>query len=599
MKKFILLLLFAFCMQPLYADSVTYSLSFTEPQAHYANVDILLENTRGGDLEVSMPVWAPGSYLVREFSRMVESVSAEDVKTKRSLIVEKINKNTWRVKSGKTYGNIRISYKVYAFELTVRTSFIDQEHAYLNGTSVFMRVKDYENMEHQVHVTPWSEWKTISVALDPVSEKDPWKRKADNYDELVDAPFEMGNHLVFSFVAAGVPHEVAMVGEGNYDVERLKKDMAKVVEECTSIFGEHPCKQYLFIVHNLTSGGGGLEHLNSTTLQTNRWSYSSETAYAGFMSLVAHEYFHLWNVKRLRPQPLGPFNYDEENYTTLLWIAEGFTAYYDDLIAKRCGFYSEKEYLKTLAGNFSYVANIKGGPFQSLSESSFDAWIKFYRSHENSNNSTVSYYTKGGVMGAVLDLMIRNATGGKKSLDDVFREMYLLYYKKLNRGYSEQEFIQVVNKVSGRDFTAFFKEYVNGVKAYPMADLMKETGLLLTDLNTKQVIPYLGINTNTSGGKLVASSIDRGSPAWKAGVNVNDELLAVDHYRLSDDLSKVISTKKPGDKINLLVSRAGFIKTISLDLEASPFVKYSLEWETQLSDQQKKNVSGWLSAAAD
>lgn len=598
MKKKLILLLLLFCNQLFAADIVTYSLSFSEPQAHYVDVEMLLENWKGGDVEVSMPVWAPGSYLVREFSRMVESVKANDPMSKREFPVEKLNKNTWRVKAGKA-ATVRLSYRVYAFELTVRTSFVDEEHAYLNGTSIFMSVKGRENNEHQVHIQPAAAWKTISVALDRLKANDPWKVKAENYDMLVDAPFEIGNHLVFNFTAAGVPHEVAMVGEGNYDVERLKKDMTKVVEECTRIFGEHPCQRYVFIVHNLTSGGGGLEHLNSTTLQTNRWSYTSESAYAGFMSLVAHEYFHLWNVKRLRPQPLGPFNYNSENYTSLLWIAEGFTAYYDDLIAKRCGFYSEKEYLKTLAGNFSYAMNIKGAPFQSLSESSFDAWIKFYRSHENSNNSSVSYYTKGGVMGALLDLMIRNATGGNKSLDHVFSEMYQLYFKKLSRGYTESEFIQMVNKVAGRDFSSFFKDYINDVKVFPLADLTKESGLVLKDLNAGQIIPYLGINTNFTGGKLMVTSIDRGSAAWNAGVNVNDELLAVDHYRVTDDLTKLIAARKPGDKIELLVSRAGFIKKINLTVEGSPFVKYALEWEAERSPQQKKNTTGWLESTVN
>lgn len=598
MRKILFTLVLLHYSTALWAGHIQYQLRFTEPQAHYADVDMLVKEWSGGDMEVSMPVWAPGSYLVREFSRMVEAVTATDVNSNAVLPVQKTNKNTWRIKVGKTSA-VKVSYRVYAFELTVRTSFIDQEHAYLNGTSIFMRVNGKENLEHRVTVMPFAGWKVMSVALDRVSASDPWQVSAPDYDALADAPFEIGNHLVFSFTAAGVPHEVAMVGEGNFEVERLKKDMARVAEECTAIFGEHPCKRYVFIVHNLTSGGGGLEHMNSTTLQTNRWSYNSESTYAGFMSLVAHEYFHLWNVKRLRPRPLGPFNYDEENYTTLLWVSEGFTAYYDDLIATRCGFNTGKEYLKTLAGNFSYSANIRGGAYQSLSESSFDAWIKFYRSHENSSNSTVSYYTKGAAMGAVLDLLIRQATAGNASLDVVMREMYRLYFKKLNRGFTQQELLKVINQVSGKDFTVFFSDYIDGVKVYPFADLMKQTGLLLSDLNAKQLITYAGINTTMSGGKLTVASIDRGSPAWVAGVNVNDELIAMDQYRIGDDLSKWITMKAPGDRVKLIVSRAGFIKNIDLVLAGSPFVKYTLDWEAELTDQQKKVISGWLTLPKD
>jgi predicted metalloprotease with PDZ domain len=410
----------------------------------------------------------------------------------------------------------------------------------------------------------------------------------------VDAPFEIGNHIVFDFTAAGVRHEVAMFGEGNYNIERLKKHMTTVVEKSTAVFGEHPCKYYLFIVHNLTSGGGGLEHKNSTTLQTNRWSYGSESSYAGFMSLVAHEYFHLWNVKRLRPQPLGPFNYDEENYTSMLWIAEGFTAYYDDLLAKRCGFYSENEYLKTLAGNISYVDNIRGGPYQSLAESSFDAWIKYYRPNENSGNSSVSYYTKGGVMGAMLDLQIRKVTANKKSLDDVFREMYLLYAKKLDRGYTEAEFIAMVNKISGKDFTAFFNDYVNGVKTVPFASMLQESGLVLNDLNKKQPAMWIGVTTSSSTGKLSVSAIERGSPAWVAGVNTGDEVLALDEYRVNDDLSKLLAMKGKGDKVTLLVSRNGFVKSFTMDVLSAPHVKYELSLASTATEEQKAMFNNWL-----
>ncbi len=587
MRYFLLLLCCALTGQ-LSAAGLNYELSFTEPQAHYADVNISVSGCRSRELVISMPVWAPGSYLVREFTRFVEEVKATDGANGKTLPLVKLSKNSWKISTGGASA-LNISYRVYAYELSVRTSFIDAEHAYLNGTSIFMKVSGFEQSYCTVKVNPYASWKKMSVALNPVL-SNPWLVAASDYDELVDAPFEIGNHLVFSFTSSGVPHEVAMFGEGNFDVERLKKDMARITAECAAVFGEHPCKRYVFIIHNLTSGGGGLEHKNSTTLQTNRWSYSSESGYNGFLSLVAHEYFHLWNVKRLRPVPLGPFDYNQENYTTLLWIAEGFTAYYDDLIVKRCGFTSENEYLKTLAGNISYAVNIKGAPYQSLSESSFDAWIKYYRSWENANNSTVSYYTKGGVVGAMLDLSIRKETGGKASLDDVFREMYLLYAKKLDRAYTEQEFIAMVNKVCGKDMSGFFRDYVNGTKMFPFAAFMGEMGMKLTDLNAGQSLPYLGITSGLTSGKLTVTGVDRGSPAWTEGVNVNDELIALDDYRLSDDLSKFLAMKTPGEKVKLLVSRSGYLKSFLLEVKQSPFVKFTLESAGETSAPLK----GWL-----
>lgn len=585
----LLLSLTPFCLK---AD-VRFTLSFPEPQTHYVKVDMEVE-TRSSELDLRMPVWAPGSYLVRDFSRNLEQLEARDASGKRANII-RTAKNGWKL-SGLKPGKVKVSYQVYAFELTVRTSFIDAEHAYLNGTSIFLFSESSMREKHIVRVIPHSAWKKMSVALDPLNSSNPWEVTATDYDVLVDSPFEIGNHTLLSFTAAGIPHEVALFGEANYDAERLKKDMARIVEECAAIFGSHPCKRYLFIVHNLPSGGGGLEHLNSTTLQTGRWSYGSESSYNGFLSLVAHEYFHLWNVKRLRPVPLGPFDYNAENYTSLLWIAEGFTAYYDDLIVRRCGFTSENEYLKTLAGNISYSDNIRGREYQTLAESSFDAWIKFYKPSENSNNSTVSYYTRGAALGALLDLSIRRNTKGVKSLDDVFREMYNLYALKLNRGYTEQEFIDMVNKVSGSNYAEFFSHFVRGTDKFDFASEVAGFGLQLRDLNAGAGIPWLGINTNMNGGKLNVSSIDRGSPAWKAGVNVNDELIAVDQYRLGDDLSKFLSGKRPGDKITLLISRNGYVQRFEMTLDAGPFVKYSIEKSAEMKEEQKVLYKSWLKA---
>ena len=324
-KKIVFLALLAIVSGHLNAQD--YKLTFDEPQTHYVSVQMIVRNHKGGDLEVHLPVWAPGSYLVREFSKHVEAFSAQNV-SGNTLTVVRNRKNSWVIKAPK--GDVTIQYKVYAYELTVRTSFIDVDHAYLNGTSIFMFVKGKTNIPCTVEVIPFSKWSTMSVALDPVLTSNPWKVKADNYDELVDAPFEIGNHKILKFTSSGVPHEVAMFGDANYNAEKLTADMARVTAECAKVFGTHPCKRYLFIVHNLSAGGGGLEHKNSTTLQTSRSSYGSESGYTGFMNLGAHEYFHLWNVKRMRPAALGPFDYDNENYTNMLYVSEGFTAYYDD-----------------------------------------------------------------------------------------------------------------------------------------------------------------------------------------------------------------------------------------------------------------------------
>ncbi|MHC2993676.1 peptidase M61, partial [Pontibacter sp. HJ8] len=364
------------------AAELTYTLSMPAPHTHYFEVEVALKGAKKNYIDYKMPVWAPGSYLVREFAKNVDSFTATD-KAGKALRYEKINKNTWRVYSNKADA-VQVKYKVYAFEMSVRTSFLDAAHGYVNGTSMFMYPDGYQDQKGTLVVQPFKDWKKVSTGLKSTGT---YTYTFPNYDVLADSPLEIGNHEVLNFEVGGVPHEIAMYGEANYEPKQLLADMKKVVEECISLMGELPVDRYVFIVHNLHKGGGGLEHLNSTTLQTSRWSYGTEKGYTGFMSLVAHEYFHLWNVKRLRPAPLGPFDYDKENYTRLLWVSEGITSYYDDLITQRAGLMEPQNYLNVVAGSINSVENMPGNKIQTLSESSLDAWIKYYRRNENSNNA--------------------------------------------------------------------------------------------------------------------------------------------------------------------------------------------------------------------
>lgn len=588
LKLFLAITILIFTSSKLFSQQ--YTLSFPEPQTHYVNVEYYIENWKGGALDVKLPVWAPGSYLVREFSKNLEGLTA--TQNGKQINVLHKSKNTWQLNAAK--GAVKISYKVYAFELTVRTSFIDIDHAYLNGSSIFIYTEVLINKPLKVKVIPYSSWKTISVALNQVNENDPWIVSASNYDELVDSPFEIGNHKVIKFNASGVQHEVAMFGEGNFNDDKIKNDFSKIIAECVRIFGSHPCKRYVFIVHNLTVGGGGLEHMNSSTLQTNRWSYGSESSYAGFLSLVAHEYFHLWNVKRLRPAALGPFDYSNENYTNMLYVAEGFTAYYDDLIAKRCGFYSESLYLDKLAESLSYCSNQPGANIQPVSDASFDAWIKFYRPNENSSNATVSYYTKGSVIGAMLDFIIRKETSGKLSLDDLMREMYLMYAVTLNRGYTDREFIDMTNKVAGKDLSSFFNNYVYDVKPIPFAEYINGIGVDIINVNEKSIKPYWGVTTSTNSGKVIVTGVKRDSPGWIGGINVNDEIIAINDYRTGDDLAKIITSKKVGDSVKVLISRSGYLRTINIELMKDPEVDFSLIQSDKVDAVRAAIYKNWL-----
>lgn len=584
-----------------YAQSeISYNVSFPEAQAHYVDIEMNIKGIKTDFIDVRMPVWTPGSYLVREFAKNVESLSAKNV-SGSSLSSSKINKNTWRITNTKNQ-NININYRVYAFELSVRTSFVDASHAFLSPSGLLMYPEGMIKSPSTVTIKPYKNWEKISTGLDPVKGKNN-TFYAPDYDILYDSPLEVGNHDTFDFMAAGVKHEVAMYGGGNYKKADLVEDMKKIIETETDIFEENPNKRYVFIIHNTSAGGGGLEHLNSTVLGAVRLGYAEEDQYKSFLGLVAHEYFHLWNVKRLRPQALGPFDYSNENYTSNLWIAEGFTAYFDNLILRRAGIYSPERYIASLVSDINTVVNQPGNGVQPVSDASFDAWIKYYRPNENSKNSTISYYDKGALIGMILDLEILNATKGAKRLDDVMKAMYDEYYKNKKRGYTDAEFKAMAEKIAGKSLDDIYRKYINGTEPISFNSYLGYAGLYLVNEYEGKENPSLGVATAVKDGKVIITAVQRGSAAWNDGLNVNDELIAINDYRITgatdtkgvSDLVKNISSKKVGEKIKAIISRDGIIKTVDITIARAVAGKYSIEIDKSATDEQLAIRKIWLS----
>lgn len=573
------------------SPEIKYTLSFPEPQTHYVKVKMEVKGWKQPTCKLKLPVWTPGSYLVREFSRFLEQFQATS--NGKELEVSRFRKNGWEVMNGSEQ-DFTLEYYIYAYELTVRTSFVDIDHAYLNGTSVFLYIDEWKNIPVTVQLNPYKEWKKISVALDKVENGNPWLVKAEDYDALVDAPFEIGNHDLFSFQAAGVNHDVAVFGGGYYDQATIIKDFTRIIEEEVKIFGEHPGNYYLFIVHLTANSSGGLEHKNSTTIQASRNALTTASGYNNFISLAAHEYFHLWNVKRLRPHPLGPFDYDNENYTSLLYFAEGFTAYYDEKVTVKCGMVKPDNYLKTIASSVSSLDNQPGSKIQSLAESSYDAWIKYYRSNENSPNATISYYTKGSVIGLLLDIWLLDATRGEKGLDDLMRKMYKDFYKKNNRGFTDAELISTTKELCNCNIEPFFKDYIYNTKPVPYREIFLKAGVEIKDLNEGVNNALAGFNSTGSTGKYLVSSVERNGPAWFAGLNVNDELIAVNGIRITDDPQKIIGQFSIDDVITILISRSGVVREIKMKIAKSSKVNYELKRLENATDLQKKVFSKWL-----
>ncbi|MBC7653070.1 MAG: M61 family metallopeptidase [Oligoflexus sp.] len=563
---------------------INFEVSFTEPQAHYADVKMTIKNISKNDLLVKMPVWAPGSYLVREFSKNVESFTS-------STDFEKVTKNTWKLNT-KGKKSVTINYKVYCFEVSVRTSLVDNNHAFLSPTGIFLYVDGKLDQPSTVKIIPYKGWTKVSTGLEPVAGKK-FTYYAKNFDWLFDSPIEVGNQDVFDFDAVGVKYEVAMVGGGNYDKERLKKDMTNIIEKETAIFGENPNKHYVFIVHNYFSGGGGLEHLNSTVLGATRDGYQNEKIYKSFLGLVAHEHFHLWNVKRLRPVALGPFNYDEENYTTNLWIAEGFTAYYDNLIIQRTKVISVDEYLKIIQDDINAIDNSQGGKVQSLSDASFDAWIKYYRPNENSGNTTVSYYNKGSLIALMLDLAIINKSEGTQSLDDAMRFAYNDFYKKKGRGYTDEEMKLVFEKYVGENLNKFYADYINGTKSLDINKYLNYAGLKLEDRTAVAKQPYLGVTINKTN-KTEIATVSRNSSAWDSGLNVKDQVLSINGDSTTDVL-KDVANLDPNKEAEFLVNRDGVVRKITVKFKPSTSKSMQIQEIENATEAQKTVLKKWLS----
>lgn len=614
------------------APRVHYNIKIESPHSHYAKVTLRIEDVKPGALDIYMPIWTPGSYLAREFAKNVESAKAVGLTAEESKMVfaepplhfgqsvdfYKTNKNTWRVTVPKGIQSIEFSYLVYCFELSVRTSFIDDDQALLNMASVLMTIRGSEHLGGDFGIDYPLRWFSIATALDPSVEpssdvqpmspnidlhandiKKPTELELEfgtthldftypNFDDLVDAPVQLGNFEKLKFEVDGIPHEVALVGVNNANPEKLAKDMQLMCTTMKNIIKEHPCKRYTFIVQNVESGGGGLEHKNSTVLMMSRWAYTDLNRYKGFLGLVAHEYFHLWNVKRIRPIELGPFKYGEENYTGMLWLAEGITSYYDELALLRAGIVSHKEFLGSMAGYINAHENRMGARVATITEMSHDAWIKEYRPNENSKNSTYSYYSKGVIVGFLFDAWISANTGGSLHLDDVMHYLWRNFYanKALGpegRGITEKDFITAVKTVvSGSgvantlpiSFDDLAKQLLHTTEIPDYKGILMALGLDTKITNSESL--KFGLTCELVGGRTIVKGIHSHPMAagFRLKVNVNDELILLNGNRIENNIDELYVKIGAPKEVALVVSRAGIARNLSGEFSKFPEVKY-------------------------
>jgi predicted metalloprotease with PDZ domain len=569
-------------------DSIRYTLTFPAPHTHYVHVRAEMPSAGRESVELSMAVWTPGSYLVREFSRHVEAVTAEGP-SGGVLHVEKTAKNRWRVATGGA-STVVVSYCVYGREMSVRTNWIEADFAFLNGAPTFLTLADVVSRPHEVTIVPAVGWTRSVTALDPavrlttfakataVKKPDP-AYCAPDYDTLVDSPIVVGNPEVHEFLVDGTPHVLANIGDATFfDTPRAVTDLEAIARAHKEFWGSCPYQRYVFI-NLITEAGGGLEHARSSVLMTSRWTTRTRKAYLRWLALASHELFHVWNVKRLRPVGLGPFDYEREVITPSLWVVEGITEYYGDVLVLRAGRSSPQEFLDSLSDKIEELQTTPGRAVRSVTQASMDAWIKLYRPDENTPNTAISYYTKGAVVAFLLDAKIRHATGGARSLDDVMREAYARYSG--TRGFTPEEFRALTERIAGIDLGAFWRTAIEGTDELDYSEALAVFELQFKPANgfpNNRPKAWIGAVTRADAGRLLVSQVRRGTPAFSAGLNVDDEIVAIDEVRVrADRLDERLEQYAPGDRVAVLVARRDRLLSLDVTLGAEPPRTWRLE----------------------
>ncbi|ERS01093.1 serine protease [Acinetobacter sp. COS3] len=512
-----------------------YQIEFDDYRQHL--VHVTLRFLANPNQELWLPTWIPGSYLVREFSKHIESVKASD-EAGRILSIKKTEKNRWRL-FNTDHELITVEYDVYAYDLSVRGAYVDQTRLYINPACVCLGLQDQEQAPCEVEVFLPDELKHFQIATGLTSKslvKGRFTLKAENYDQLIDSPFELADQSRFSFVANGISHEFVISGKHSTDLDRLKADIKKICETEINMFGSAPFKDYTFMTMATGNSYGGLEHCNSTSLITPRddlpkagEAEEPSKDYQRFLGLCSHEYFHSWLVKFIRPENFANYDLHKEGYTSLLWIFEGFTSYYDDLILLRSGVISQKSYLDLLKAQIDRYLQNPGRFIQSVSESSFDAWIKFYRQDENSNNAGTSYYNKGSLVALCLDLGLRLRGS---NLDSLMRRLY----ENTQNGMqvNDRTIVELCNELTGDNWIEQINHLINTTDELPLDQLFPEFGLSYSIKNDK-ALPF-GLKVADKAEGVVIQQVRRESAAAQAGLSANDVIIAVDGLKASEKL---------------------------------------------------------------
>ena len=593
-KKLLLLPLFFFTVTSMFAE-ITHVITFADRAHNYFEVESQYDVPEGEtELDLVMASWTPGSYLVRDYSRHIENVELQG-----SGKIEKISKNVWKASQLKAE-TLRLTYRVYAREMSVRTNWVETDFAFINGAPTFMRPTGGDALAHIIRLELPLDWQDSATSLSAIN-----KRKhiytAENWDELVDSPIVVGD-LDIKELVTNSKQKHYLVNAGDYrfwDIDKASEAVAKIVNSQQKFWGNDPFVKPYYFLNLVVESRGGLEHKHSTAIMHHRYVMNNRDDWTNWLNLVAHEYFHSWNVKRLRPKALGPFDYEKENYTSELWFSEGITTYYANLLNYRAGLITKKEFFKKYAAYIQGLSKVAGQTTRSVADASFDAWIRHYRPDENSSNATVSYYSKGAMLGLFLDAHIRETTKNEKSLDDLMRKAYALYSGE--KGFVNSDIYKLFGEISSENSEDLVKNLVESPEYLDMSDAINYWGLELEKEHTKEdddvslPVAYLGFNFDKSKDDLLISKVLRDTPAFDAGINAQDELLAIDNIRVKKaDFEKRMKAYRPETNVELLISRRGKLLTLTATTLEKPMKEWKLEELEESSKKQKTNLQEWL-----
>jgi predicted metalloprotease with PDZ domain len=558
-----------------YFMKLTYNIIIETPSTH--QVRVIIQGKRENNensLDFFLPRWSPGSYLIREYSRHLSNLTAENDLGERLHIVQSdISTFTldWskiqKAGSKADPNSFRVSYNIFCHELTVRTSHVDSSHAFLHLPTLLFGVIGHEIENPTINLKFPASWLKLTTGLKDIStSREIFSYSAKNYDDLIDSPIEIGNQETSGFEVDGIDHDVAFYGQMLPHKENIVSDTKKIVEYISRFMGGMPYEKYSFMTHFVPGLYGGLEHNNSTALQYDPTQMTNRKGYISYLALISHEYFHTWNVKRIRPFELGPFNYLREATSNLLWLAEGLTSFMDELFIYRIGLISIEEYLEMQKDTFNRYLSIPGRKFHSLDESSFNAWIKLYRPDENSNNSSVSYYLKGGIVFFVLNIMLSKKG---KSINDVLKLLWSDYKTNPERGINQEQVYKIIKDVGGEEICEKFEVMTKTTNEIDLVTICNDAKIAFEWDNSESV--WLGFDPEFFGDRVIIKSVILDGPAYKAGLNAGDEILAINGIRILkdryNDFSKFL---KLNESYNFTISRLSSLNNVSLVTSQAP-----------------------------